>query len=89
MFVNNDFRLLPRRPKAVADKIDLSLHHRKIILGASLKNKARVMPQIGDAGYVQENILGKYCGQSRSISSARQPWRWKFTMFDCMKTAQP
>ena len=36
-----------------------------------------------------DDVLGRTLARPARISSGFQPWRWKSTMSDCMKTAQP
>ena len=65
MLVHDDFRLSAGSTETVPDKIDLGLHDREIILRPALQHKARAQRRkIGNAGDVQEDILGKYRGEA-------------------------
>ena len=64
--MHDDFRLLAGSTEAVADEIDLGLHHGKIVLGSPLQNKPRTQRgEIGDAGDIQEDVLRKHGGEAR------------------------
>ena len=45
--------------------------------------------RLGMLATYRKTFFGSTAASPARISSARQPWRWKFTMSDCMKTAQP
>src|SRR5215469_1269058 len=66
MFVDNDFRLGAGGVEVGMNKVHFSLHRRQVLLRPSLKHKTvSELGQVGNAGNIQENILGQYCGQAR------------------------
>src|SRR5215472_11431079 len=66
MFVDNDFRLGAGGVEVGMNKVHFSLHRRQVLLRPSLKHKTvSELGQVGNAGNIQENILGQYRGQAR------------------------
>ena len=60
-FVDDDFRLLARGAEAVIDEVHFRFHHRHVVLRPALQHETRSQRrEIGNAGHVQEHILGKH-----------------------------
>jgi hypothetical protein len=65
MLMHNDLGLFAICAEAGFDEVHLCLHHGEIILRAALQDKAGAeRSQVRDAGYIKEDILRKYVGQT-------------------------
>src|SRR3974377_1746332 len=72
--MHNDFRLLAGRAEAVADEIHLGFHDREIVLRTTLKHETRPERcEIGNASYIEENVLWQYRRKSRKNLFATPP----------------
>src|ERR1700722_554731 len=59
--VNNDLGFLAGSAETILNEIHFRFHHGHVVLRSALQHKARAQrSEIGNAGYVQEHVLGKH-----------------------------
>ena len=91
MLVHDDVGLDALVREARLDEIHLRLDRRQIVLRAALQHEGACRAKRGweSAKRTARCSWAARWHRPAMISSGFQPWRWKSTMSDCMKTAQP
>ncbi len=65
VLVHDNLRHFALGAEARLDEIHFRLHHRQVVLGTALQNKARTQrSQVGDTGDVEKNVLWQHIGES-------------------------